>query len=265
MLHNGGSAGGHWRRRISDSRFREFFNRRLAFAGTHGARGHGVPGSGGSKGGDLHRDVHLGRFGLCHHQRHAALLHDKLQLRGHDRHHCHITGPGANQLTISGANTYPILQIRTTAFPTVSISGLTFANGLTILDSVLSGNASYDVGGGIENDCTLTAEDSTISGNSATLHGGGIANDSGATALIIECTIYNNSDSTAGSGGIENQGTLTITSSTIWDNADNDPSGGGGINATYGTLILNNSIVADNTSSVPGRRTLMDPTPAPAM
>ncbi|MEO6815072.1 MAG: CSLREA domain-containing protein [Edaphobacter sp.] len=82
-----------------------------------------------------------------------------------------ISGPGANLLTVSGANTYQVLH--TNSGTTVSISRLTIANG----------NAG--TGGGINSHGTLTISNSTVSGNSAP-NGGGMYN--GGTLTISNST-----------------------------------------------------------------------------
>ncbi len=98
-----------------------------------------------------------------------------------------IAGPGANLLTISGSNLYQIFSI---AFgPTVTISGLTIANGssttggaifnggtLIVNNSTFSGNTASSTGGGIYNVGTLMVTSSTFSGNTAGSTAGGIYN-----------------------------------------------------------------------------------------
>ncbi len=102
-----------------------------------------------------------------------------------------IQGPGADQLTVEAVNAkdrlFHILQSSTNA----TISGLTLKGGnvssnggsvynngtLTLVDSVITGNAASGEGGGIYNTATgkLTIEGSTIAGNTARGNGGGIA------------------------------------------------------------------------------------------
>ena len=96
----------------------------------------------------------------------------------------HISGPGADQLAVSGNNARRVFYIASGT--TVSISGLTIRNGL----------ASGARGGGIYIDhANLTLNGSTLSGNSANV-GGGICNDGdagSATLTVTDSTINSNS------------------------------------------------------------------------
>jgi uncharacterized repeat protein (TIGR02543 family) len=171
-----------------------------------------------------------------------------------------IAGPGANLLTISGANAYQIFSI--ISGPTVTISGLTIANGtdngggivnlgsLTVSNCTFSGNTGSGDGGGIFNDAgTLTVNNSTFSGNTSGAGGGaggGIFNNVGAQLTVNNSTFSGN---TAGyGGGIYNDaGTLTVNNSTFSGNTA--LAEGGGIFNNRGTVTLSNSIVAGNTST----------------
>jgi len=95
---------------------------------------------------------------------------------------------------------------------TASIANLTIANGST-----------SNVGGGIDNNGTLTVTNSTLSGNSAVGIGigGGIFNDGG---------------------------TLTVTNSTLSGNSANNGDGGGIGILNGSTVNLTNTIVAGNTA-----------------
>jgi hypothetical protein len=153
-----------------------------------------------------------------------------------------ITGPGASALTVarSAAPETPDFRIFTvTSGATVSIGGLTIANGVPLV--------SDNNGGGIMNDGTLTVTDSTISGNSGGLQGGGIENR--GTATITNSTISGNSGGADGGGGIENRGTATITNSTISGNSA--ISVGGGI-SNRGMLTVTDSTINGNMSSSGG-------------
>ena len=68
-----------------------------------------------------------------------------------------ITGPASPGITIDGGNKVQVMQVAIGA--TVTLSNLTLAD---------SGNHfSFDIGGGIDNNGTLTVINSTFSGNSA--------------------------------------------------------------------------------------------------
>jgi CSLREA domain-containing protein len=151
-----------------------------------------------------------------------------------------IQGPGAGSLTISGANAYPVFTISS---GTVSISGLTIANG---------NETAAGAGGGIINEGTLTVSNSTLSGNSASggSAGGGIANF--GTLTVTNNTFSGNSASGGGAGGgIANNGTLTVTNSTFSGNSAVGGGAGGGITNDV-TLTVTNSIFSGNSGTNAG-------------
>ncbi|MFN8420955.1 MAG: hypothetical protein U0528_17195 [Anaerolineae bacterium] len=197
-----------------------------------------------------------------------------------------IDGPGANLLTVRRDNSgsYRIFAIFTSS--TVSIDGLTIANGnlgqgsgilnqgtLTLTNSTVSGNtATGTIGGGIRNDGTLTVIDTTVSGNSA-LFGGGIY--SNGTLIVSRSTFNSNtasdSNNSGNGGGIfVNQGTATVSNSTFSGNSalstgggifnggaltvynstlyNNLASSGGNVMQFAGTVTLRNTIVANGTA-----------------
>jgi hypothetical protein len=90
-----------------------------------------------------------------------------------------ITGPGANQLAISGNNASRVIEIAAGTIDT--ISGLTIENGATERESILPGS-------GILNDGTLIVSGCNVSNNHGYLYGyypsygGGIEN--GGTLMM---------------------------------------------------------------------------------
>jgi len=144
-----------------------------------------------------------------------------------------IVGPGANLLSVSGALTYPILNI---AAGTVDISGLTITGGKTTAS-----------GGGIDNTGgTLTLSNSVVNSNSATSNGGAINN--GGSMLVSNSTFAANK--AASGSAIYNTGVLTMTYSTV---AGNTASASGGIyNASGAALKAVNSTFAGNTGTGSG-------------
>ena len=161
-----------------------------------------------------------------------------------------ITGPGADTLSISGADSYRVFQIASST--AVTITGVTVQNGnsdwgagiynkgtLNISHCTLSGNTASIGGGGISNEYgAVNISNSTVSGNSASVGGGGILNVT-TTMNITNCTLSNNT-APAG-GGILNDGTLNISNSTLSSNT------GVGIYNFGGTLNISNSTVSGNT------------------
>ncbi len=199
-----------------------------------------------------------------------------------------INGPGSSLLTVSGNNATQVFMIGQSSPATVSISGLTIANGnsasygggifnyrtLTVTNSAFSGNTA-DSGGGILNNGTLTVTNSAFSGNTAgrgggidnndtltvtnstfsgnTAQGGGICNCTGAngTATVTNSTFVGNS-ALGGSGGaiLNNSSTLTVTNSTFSGNSAT--TGGGICNFTLfspGVLTANNNIFSGNAAA----------------
>lgn len=180
-----------------------------------------------------------------------------------------IAGPGANQLTVrrSGAALYRIFAVPGGA--TVSLSGLTVANGdsaaegggvrnaglLSISRAVISGNHANG-GGGIYSPGRLYLHDSTLSGNSASFDGGGLYQV--GTALVVNTTVSGNSAGLGG-GGVSNGAfspatstSLTLLNSSIVGNSA-APGTGGGVEAfsqgvgSVARLRIRNSLLAANT------------------
>lgn len=137
-----------------------------------------------------------------------------------------ISGPGADQLTVSGGNAVTVFQMGAPQPPSVTISGLTIANGRT--------NAN---GGGVYVQTgTLTLSRVVVTNNTAPNtsqpngFGGGIMVESAAGLNLINSTLSNNS-SALGGGGISTgraatASSLTILGSTISDNTSGFVGGG---------------------------------------
>src|SRR4051812_13099888 len=111
------------------------------------------------------------------------------------QHNISINGPGANVLTVSGANATRVFEIKH-GF-TLTLSGVTVANGFV---TAAGGEAQ---GGGILNNgklnltaCELVtnAAKATDAGAAAGVSlGGGLFNGNGSTAVIRNCTFEFNS------------------------------------------------------------------------
>jgi hypothetical protein len=173
-----------------------------------------------------------------------------------------IDGPGANQLTISGANSYLVLSIGN---GNVNLRGLTVANGNNVNAGGLLDNSSGTV---IINQCafvnntstgglsagaitfggsgTLELENSTFTGNSDAIYGasGAVTSVSGTNTLnVVSSTFYNNSGSFGGAVGNDN-GPMTVVNSTFYSNS------GSVAEAIYasGTSTVANNIFVNNTA-----------------
>jgi CSLREA domain-containing protein len=156
-----------------------------------------------------------------------------------------ITGPGQAVIAVSGSNASRVFFINNNVSAT--LSGLTIQNG----------SASRDVGGGIDNQGTLTLTDSTVRSNYAS-DGGGIYTTGNAT--LSNVVLDSNSMDTPGGGGggiyAGTNVTLNISGSSITNNnasANGSWGGsGGGIRVDNGTLTLTNSTVSNNNAVNPG-------------
>jgi CSLREA domain-containing protein len=161
-----------------------------------------------------------------------------------------IDGPGADQLTVrrdTGGN-YRIFTVGngTTIGPSVSIRGLTIANG--------QGTGSPANGGGIYNDHgALVIEKCTITGNKATNAAGVYA--VGGITTVLDSTISDNVANSFGgaffNSALQANATLNITNSTL---GANSASRGAAIyNASpsgVATVTLQNATLSGNTSSL---------------
>ncbi|MCI0492873.1 MAG: hypothetical protein L0Z07_08045, partial [Planctomycetes bacterium] len=197
-----------------------------------------------------------------------------------------ITGPGAAMLTVdaSGNDPTPLVDdgLGSRIFnindgvagdSPVTISGLTITGGdanssgggirslesLTLLDSVVSGNATTDDGAGVfvsTSAGTATITRSTISGNVAPTSGdfgGGLyAYTNSGSITIRDSTIANN---LAFYGGgiwartVAAAGNTTITGSTISGNDANQSGGGIYVQTGAGTTTIAHSTISDNTAN----------------
>jgi CSLREA domain-containing protein len=186
-----------------------------------------------------------------------------------------IQGPGANLLTISGANVTRVFDIQGGA----DISGLTVANGRTVsgggglfvnggaveLSNDVVTNCTAASGGGmfVPRPATVTLMDVTFAGNQATasLGGGGALCLIDATASLTNCTVANNTG--AGGGGLLiRAGTATLTNVTVAGNSANGPSGGGGLFVdSQANVQLNNVLVVGNSATESGGGVLVVPIP----
>jgi uncharacterized repeat protein (TIGR01451 family) len=185
-----------------------------------------------------------------------------------------IQGPGANLLSIqrSTAIGTPIFRIFNIGSSTVTISGLTIANG-NAADGAVGGTNPGANGGGISNTGTLTITNSTISGSQAGSGGSNVGGTGGTggngggiyssgTLNIANSTISGNQAGTGGNGGgsgigghggngggIANTGTLAVTNSTISGNHAGN-GGNAGSSGTGGTGGDGGGFLSDNTATM---------------
>ena len=178
-----------------------------------------------------------------------------------------ISGPGAANLTISGAGATRVFRAAASG---VSIAGVTITEGradngggvsvtssgsLALSQCVVSGSATgaggpiNTGGGGLYNAGTLTVTDCIITQNQAALAlgGGGLANTGTATLTRVTLT-SNSANDGVGGGGIYNLGALTLSQSTVSGNQASGAVGGGGI-FSAGGLQADGLTLSGNTSS----------------
>jgi RHS repeat-associated protein len=169
-----------------------------------------------------------------------------------------IIGPGADQLTISGNDTYRILDLA--AGTNVRLVGLTLTGGsaagaggairalgdeLTLEEcQILDSTATTD-GGGIYTTGRVNLLESSLSGNSAT--DGGALMLNGASAFIRQSTISGNSATNGAAIALETSADATIVQSTIANNTA--IANGGGLKITSSNVLLQNTLVADNSAT----------------
>lgn len=140
-----------------------------------------------------------------------------------------ITGPGAENLEISGNNAGHVFWINSGV--SAAISGVTIADG-----NAQDGGGIFSFGG------ILDVSDCTFTGNVAN-NGGGIRNSSSGTLTVTGCTfILNNGGNGA---AIDNRGTLSVTGSAFISNTATGW-GGGVYNYTNNQATVDGSLFTGN-------------------
>jgi hypothetical protein len=211
-------------------------------------------------------------------------------------HNLNIQGPGAALLAVrraSGGN-YSVFRVTASnsfffGTPSVTISGLTIANGLAdkgggiynngnlvLNGDVIVANAANSGGGVFNtintngfffNNSSLTITGCTISGNVAT-NGGGVYNDANAnnnfffntTALAISGSVISGNKAVNGGGVFNNGGNssnffnttaMTIDGTNIIGNqvSNDNQVTGGGGVWNNGTLVITNSSIVSNSGT----------------
>ena len=138
-------------------------------------------------------------------------------------------------------------------------------SGSDISDSVATGAAASNGGGGIFNAGSLTLIDGVISGNTATVgsgSGGGIFNAEGASLVATGTTISNNQAARAG-GGIETRALASVTLNSVTLGSDGAllagntagpmPGNGGGLHMTgNGSVTIDAGSINGNSAASEG-------------
>ena len=150
-----------------------------------------------------------------------------------------ITGPGANNLTISGNSVVRVLYLYN--YAEVSIFGLTITEGRV--------NAS-NFGGGIYNfNANLTLAQCNVVKSYAGKGGGGIYSANAASTTIVNCTFSDNSCGTTNGAAIYSIGYLYISCSSIYDNTSSSSGGGLYLGSSGSRTIINSTISGNEASS----------------
>ncbi len=180
-----------------------------------------------------------------------------------------ISGPGRDNLIISGEDSWRVLQINN---GTVVVAGITVANGfinsgsngaginisgnstiVTLRNCRIEDNHNLDnrSGGGVFNLAELTIENCIIENNSIAGRGGGVINGSNSSGLTATLTIRDSiirGNSANVGGGIYNaaSGTASVYDSEISDNDIGGSNGSGIYNS--GSMLVQNSRIENNHS-----------------
>lgn len=150
-----------------------------------------------------------------------------------------MDGPGADQLTVSGADTSRIFLIDDgqPADVAVEIRGLTLASGNA------TGAAPTDGGGAVYNVEQLLVENAALSDNLSGAAGGGAVFSSGTLTVRHSTLSFNHS--TQDGGAVSSTGNLTSENNTFADNTA-DQNGGGIFASGAGLAVSNNTIVSND-------------------
>ncbi len=155
-----------------------------------------------------------------------------------------ISGPGAEQLGISGANTYRVFSITT---------GI----GVTITEvTVRDGNAVDSEGGGIWSAGSLYLDsvqivNNTASGSWPSGKGGGVYVNEGS-ATLSGTQVLNNSTTNRGGGVFVNAGSVTLNGTQVLNNSASYGGGGVYVNEISATLKVSGGVISSNSANSGG-------------
>jgi hypothetical protein len=126
---------------------------------------------------------------------------------------------------VGGQNT--VIRRSPAALTSFRVLDVAAGGSLRVSNLSIRNGKTAGAGGGIQNAGTLWISKVTFSGNSAS-NGGALSNAAGATAILYDATIAENTTTGVGGGGIINFGTLTLNESSLSGN--HAPINGGGLN-----------------------------------
>jgi hypothetical protein len=142
---------------------------------------------------------------------------------------------GSGRLTVDGNGNHRVFSV---------------AEGVNaeLIGVTVTGGATTEVGGGIQNAGTFLLRDSTVSGNTASV-GGGVANLETGTLIIVNSILAQNMATTFG-GGIRNQGGAEVIDTSVLNNAAMQAAGGIS-NRPGATMTLTGATVQGNIATGP--------------
>lgn len=192
------------------------------------------------------------------------ILNDELEIK----RNITILGSDPQQIAISNGH-HQDVQIHVASGTTVFFDNLTFTRSLVLQNSFIynegnltlnnchvTGNISYNNGGGVTNHGgTLAITDSNISQNFASSNGGGIYSDNNGTLTVSNSIIALNTAYENGGGIYSLTGTVNLgTKTQITKNqaVHNDHSRGGGVTIQDALLNITGTRITANWTQGPG-------------
>jgi uncharacterized repeat protein (TIGR01451 family) len=169
----------------------------------------------------------------------TVVLTDALPVINHD---LTIQGPGADQLSVSGDNSYRVFEIDSGA--AVTITGLTIRDGST-------DNSTSDNGGGVYVDGSLTLSAVKVISNRADLHGGGVYVYDGSASLT-GAQLFNNSSGSSGGGLLIRSGSASLNRTQVMSNSASSHGGGVFVSQGSATLKVTGGRLANNSAASAG-------------
>ena len=152
-----------------------------------------------------------------------------------------IRGAGRSATIIDGNNLDRVFDLIATQ-AVVVISDLTIRGGRT--------TGAGEDGGGVRNAAALTIRRVDLVGNrvtsSAAVDGGGLFNV--GEAMLVDCTVRDNSTANGLGGGLFSESELTVEDSSITGNAADAATGAGGGIASLSDLVVRRSTIDDNSA-----------------
>lgn len=189
-------------------------------------------------------------IGTCHG---SHLITKDLTITGRssDQHNDTLVGD-ASDAVLSGRTIASDVRVHLTVRD-VTITGGAVGIGvnrvvLDVANTHVIGNAGTGISNG--GSSTVNIENTVVSGNHSSSLGGGIHNSIGAGEMTISNSTISGNTTTGNGGGVTNRGRLTLLNSVIEGNIASG--NGGGIWVLSGTVNITDSTVTGNTATLGG-------------